>query len=194
MSPQHACCRSSPSNNMSPTTLSEMVLETEDEIRDLAIRHRVCYEWSNHYEMNDDIRLATGFSLRLYGANCQTMAGDPASKHPVPGCPACRNTYRDLLRIAHWVMPKDSRESWYKIEPFDSAFHVTPKRNWREEIVLGIQILHRDERGRPKDECEARCLHEMCAKLRLAGVLEGRVNREFGKHAARSSGSSESGV
>jgi hypothetical protein len=89
---------------MSQATGSDRAIETENGIRELITKHRVCYEWSNQYEMNEDIRAATGFSLRLYGANCQTRDGDSSGEHPVPGCPACRSTCRDLLRIARWVM------------------------------------------------------------------------------------------
>lgn len=161
-------------------TLPEIVSLSEESVRDLIEMHRVCYEWSNEYEMVNGVRTATGYSLRLYGDNVEHKADD-AESVLVPGCPVCRKTYNDLLCVAHWILPKEKRESVYKIEPFDSAFHFAPNRSWREEIVLTIQILHRDDITRPKDECENRCLAEMSARLKKLGVLEGRVNRDFGK-------------
>ncbi|MBK9214692.1 MAG: hypothetical protein IPM59_03710 [Chloracidobacterium sp.] len=156
--------------------------QTEEAIKDIVEKHRVCYEWSNDHEMVNSVRIPTGYSLRLYGSNDEHDAGIDSGTHPIPGCAACRKTYFDLLSVAKWIMPKEKRETQYKIEPFDNAFHFAPKRNWREEIVVAIQLLHRDDVSRPQDECEILCLKEMCSKLQKIGVLEGRVNREFGRH------------
>jgi len=155
------------------------VLDAQGEIEYLVTKHRVCYEWSNEYEMAAGARLASGFSLRLYGANSGGHDDQTVREHPVPGCATCRSTYADLLRIAHWVMPKDVRESQYRIEPFDNAFHIARNRHWREEIVLSIDIEHRDGSRKPQSDCEKRCLREMCASLRGLGVLEGRLNPGF---------------
>lgn len=160
----------------------EIASLNEESIKDLIEMHRVCYEWSNEYEMVNGVRTATGYSLRLYGDNLVHKADD-AEFVPVPGCPLCRKTYNDLLCIARWILPKDKRESKYEIEPFDFAFHIAPNRSWREEIVVTIKILHRVDITQPKDECESRCLAEMTANLKKLGVLEGRVNRDFGKHS-----------
>lgn len=156
--------------------------QTEESITNTVENHRVCYEWSNEYEMVNGVRIPTGYSLRLYGSNIEHDEGIDSTMHPVPGCAVCRKTYFDLLSVANWIMPKENRESVYKIEPFDNTFHYAPKRNWRVEVVVAIQILHRDDFRRPQDECEVRCLKEMSANLKKIGVLEGRVNREFGKH------------
>lgn len=161
--------------------ISESAPLTEELVKDLIEKHRVCYEWRNEYEMVNGVRIATGYSLRLYGENANHRAGD-AETVPVPGCPVCRKTYNDICRIARWILPKDERESKYEIEGFDFAFHCAPNRSWRQEIVVTILILHRIDITQPKDECESRCLAEMTANLKKLGVLEGRVNREFGKH------------
>jgi|CXWL01.1.fsa_nt_gi hypothetical protein len=161
--------------------IPEIASLNEESVKDLIEMHRVCYEWSNEYEMVNGVRTATGYSLRLYGDNVEHKADD-AESVPVPGCPVCRKTYNDILCVAHWILPRDRRESIYEIEPFDFAFHFAPNRSWREEIVVTIHILHRIDITQPKDECENRCLAEMTASLKKLGVLEGRVNREFGEH------------
>lgn len=158
---------------------SDSVFDGQQEVEHLVRKHRVCYEWSNEYEMVAGERMASGFSLRLYGANSEETGDQVSPGHSVPGCATCRSTYADLLRIAHWVIPKDVRESQYRVEPFDNAFHVARNRHWREEIVLNIDIEHRDGSQKPQSDCEKRCLKEMCASLRGLGVLEGRLNPDF---------------
>ena len=162
--------------------LPEIAPPTEESVKYLIEKHHVCYEWCNEYDMVNDVRTPIGYSLRLYGANVKHEVDGGCETEPVPGCSVCRKTYHDLLCVARWVLPKENRESQYKIEPFDYSFHFAPKRSLREEIVVTIQILHRFDLSRPKDECESRCLNEMCANLKKLGVLEGRVNREFGEH------------
>lgn len=167
------------------STAPSIAPQTEEAIKNIVEKHRVCYEWSNDYEMVNGVRTPIDYSLRLYGSNIEHDGGIDSGMHPVPGCAVCRKTYCDLLSVANWIMPKDKRDSQYKIEPFDNAFHFAPKRNWREEIVAAIQILHRDDLSRPQDECEILCLKEMCSNLKKVGVLEGRVNREFGRNFYR---------
>jgi hypothetical protein len=152
----------------------ETTLDSEILVRESIEKHRVCYERWNEFEMVSGIRTHTGYGLRLCGINRHD--GDASGgRHPVPGCAICRNTYEDLRRVAEWILPKDVRKSRYKIEPFDYAFHIAPKaRNYREEIVVTIQILHRFDPNLPADECESLCLKEMCGKLKEFGVLEGR--------------------
>lgn len=160
--------------------------ETARTISELIIKHGVCYERWNEYEMVEGVRTHTGYALRLCGANEEHYSdtGRGAVRHPVPGCPVCRATYSDLVRVARWILPKEQRDSQYIIEPFDSAFHIAPNtRHCREEIVVTIQITHRDDQRLQADECENRCLKEMIEKLRQLGVLEGRVKKESGDKA-----------
>lgn len=154
-------------------TCIEIASVTAEEIKNLIEKHRVCFESWYEYEMVGGIRCHTGYALRLSGIN------NPAtSEHAVPGCLYCQQTYADLLCIAKWILPPDNRESQYKIEPFDSSFHIANTRGHREEIVVTIQVLHRDDSDRPADECELRCLNEMKGRLKKFGVMDGRVNHQ----------------
>ena len=153
----------------------------EDSVERLIVKHRVCYERWKDYEMVKDVRIHSGYSLCLYGANVR-HTGDFGLAHPVPGCAVCRATYSDLVRIARAVLPTDARESQYKIEPFDFAFHIAPQsRRRREEIVATIHISPKAAADLPSSECQYSCLTEMCRKLKEFGVLEGRVNDAFEK-------------
>lgn len=149
-------------------------LTTEEAVKSLIEKHRVCYEAGNEFALIKGARTKIGYSLRLCGVNVHAGV-----EHSVPGCAYCRRTYRDLQRIAEWILPGEEtqkdRETQFKIEPFDSSFHIAPKdRKNRAEIVLTIQILHKSDINRPADDCEDRCLKEMREKLKSLGVLEGR--------------------
>lgn len=146
------------------------------DIKNLIEKHRVCFESWFEYAMVEGVRTHIGYALRLSGINRH----EPG-EHSVPGCARCRQTYADLCRIARWILPPDDRASQYRIEPFDSSFHIAKARNHREEVVVTIQVLHRDQPDCPADECEMRCLKEMREKLKEFGVMEEKVNREFEK-------------
>lgn len=154
---------------------TEPAVVTEAEIRNLIKTHRVCFESWYEYAMVEGVRTHVGYALRLSGVN-KHENGD----HSVPGCSYCRQTYADLCCIARWILPPNDRPSQYRIEPYDASFHIAPNaRSHREEIVVTIQVLHRDEPNHPADECEMRCLKEMGEKLKKLGVMEGRVNLDF---------------
>lgn len=148
-------------------------LITAEEIKNLIEKHRVCFESWYEYAMVGGVRCHTGYALRLSGIN-----NLETNEHAVPGCVYCQQTYADLLRIAKWILPPDNRASQYKIEPFDSSFHIANTRGHREEIAVTIQVLHRDNSDRPADECGMRCLSEMKEKLKKFGILEGRLNHQ----------------
>jgi hypothetical protein len=163
----------------------------EESVRNLIAARRVCFERWNEFEMVNGVRTHVGYSLRLCGENDERTDDDNprGGGHPVPGCACCRATYDDLRRVAKWILPKTKRASQYKIESFDYAFHIAPKaRNYREEIVVTIQILHCCNPNLPADEGESLSLKEMCGELKNLGVLEGRVSGDFGETPAATRG------
>src|SRR6266700_4188760 len=109
--------------------------ETTDELtnrieglKELADRHSACYEIWPEYDLDGDKQIKVGYSLELYGTH------DHGSSTLTPGCDRCTETYRDLRKIAEWILPRDERPSRYEIEPFDHAMHEAPKRKLRPEV------------------------------------------------------------
>ena len=73
--------------------------ETINQLKDLIQRHKVCYEvWPENLVAKGQL-VKVGFDLELEGTH----------EHPgsevLPGCPHCQEVYRDLQRIAEWIMP-----------------------------------------------------------------------------------------
>ncbi len=142
--------------------------QTVKELQSLVQRDRVCWEvLAEQVPIQGDKPLSVGFDLMLYGAHAP---GD----HPIPGCEKCTQIYRDLCRIAQWIIPKDERSSRYEISVYDRAIGYSPMRGNRPDVTVTIKILHRSRYDTPVDECEVLCLNEMKAKLSELGAQEKR--------------------
>ena len=142
-----------------------LAIDTSDEIKDLVQRHKVCFEsypiW--HVPLGGG-KVAIGYELDLIGTH------DHPQHPPSPGCDECTPVRRALLAIAAAILPPNDRASRYGMEPFETAIHFSPRRKMRKDIVLAIDIVHRDRFDLPIDACEMRCLREMKEKLKELGA------------------------
>ena len=146
-----------------------------DDLKRLVERHQVCWEvWPEETLNREGHRVQIGFELDLLGTHDHPV--DP----PTPGCDQCVEVYRDLRRIAQWILPGERRESDYEIGAFDSAIRFPPEREFREEITLPIRIIHREGFDRPVDACEVQCLQEMEKRLRDLGASKGKWHKPMG--------------
>lgn len=136
-----------------------------DKLRELVIQHKVCWEVWPEYHINlEGEKVQIGFELDLVGTHYHP------ERPPLPGCAECMKVYEDLEQIAQWIMPKEERDSRYKIGIFDSTIQYAPKRKLRKDITLTIKILHREGFDQPVDGCEVECLKEMESKLKDLGA------------------------
>lgn len=134
-------------------------------LRQFTKQHQVCWEvWPLHHVDPSTGMRAVGYQLELIGTHYK-----PAHT-PGPGCNECQKVYRALREIAEWIMPKQERDSAYRIGIFDHAMRFSPKRGFRKDVELVITIQHRMDVTDPLDECETRCLKEMEQKLRTLGA------------------------
>ena len=142
--------------------------ESVEELQALVRKHRACWEvLPEQIPVKDDKPLQVGFDLILYGAHAH-------EDRPIPGCEKCKQIFKDLRKIAQWIIPKVKRPSRYEIEIFDSAIRYDPVRGNRPDVRLSIRILHRLAFDGPIDECQVLCLSEMKAKLSELGAQEGQ--------------------
>ena len=147
---------------------SDETTQTLEELLMFVQNHRVCWEvLPERIPVKDDEPLRVGFDLMLYGTH-------EVGVHPTPGCEKCAEIYRDLRKIANWIIPKEKRPSRYEISIYESAIGYNRMRGNRPDVDLAIKILHRSGYDRPVDECEVLCLNEMKAKLGELGAQERR--------------------
>ena len=141
--------------------------ETIKVLKDLIHKHKVCYEvWPENLAVTGQL-VKVGFDLELEGTH------EHLENRVLPGCLHCEEVYKDLERIAEWIMPTEERPTTYEIQPFDRAIHYAPRRKLRSEVSLNIKIIHRHGFDQPVDDCEQMCLKEMRRKLAELGVKEG---------------------
>lgn len=151
------------------TTLAAAPSVDHTDVRDLIQRHKVCFESYPifHVPLGGG-KFAIGYELDLIGTH------DHPRQPPSPGCDECRSVRRALLIIANAILPPGDRASRYMIEPYEVAIHFSPRRKMRKDVILAIDIIHRDRFDLPADTCETRCLREMREKLKELGALPER--------------------
>jgi len=137
-------------------------------LKELVARHKVCWEVVPIWNVQlGGGQVKTGFEVDLFGTH------DHPRQPPTPGCDECHTVFSDLSRIANAVLPPSDRLSRYDIEPYDVSLHLSPRRNMRKDVVVAIDIVHRDCFDGEVDECETHCLHEIESALRTLGACLG---------------------
>lgn len=150
--------------------MPDLTQDIATELKTLVRHHRVCWEVrSEQIPVEGDKPREVGFNLLLFGAH-----EDHPPVPPLPGCDKCREIYRDLHKLASWILPKEQRPSRYDIDVFDNAIRYDPERRGRADIELAIKIIHRSHYEAPVDECEVRCLNDMKTRLQELGVQHKR--------------------
>jgi len=140
-------------------------------LQKVVLRHQVSYEvWPEWSGCGGRAR-RIGYCVSICGVNDQL---DCIRGHHVPGCPHCGLTYDELRRIAEWITLVEQQDCRFEIETFDRAFHIAPRQRWsRNEVIVTVKILHRQNVDSPVDESQERCLHELRTSLKKLGVREG---------------------
>ena len=134
-------------------------------LRELAKQHKVCWQvWPlRHVDPETGMR-AIGYQLELIGTHHEP-------RHmPGPGCDECVKVYSALERIAGSILPRDERDSVYRVRVFDHAMRFSQRRGFRKDVQLVITIQHRTGLTAPIDACEIRCLREMERTLHTLGA------------------------
>jgi len=146
--------------------MTALDIEVDDsDLKMLVQRHQICFESCPIWHVPPGGgKVAVGYELDLIGTH------DHPQHSPSPGCNECKPVQHALLTIANAILPPNDRASRYALESYEVAIHFSPRRKMRKDIVVVIDITHRDGFDRPVDECEMRCLREMKEKLKALGA------------------------
>src|SRR5215813_9887867 len=140
---------------------------TTDALKQIALRHSVCYEVWPEWAVSGGRTTRVGFSISLCGVHENLMNND------VPGCVRCWGTYSSLRRVAESILPAEERDCRFEVGVFDRAWHVAPSaRHGRNETIVTISIFHRRNFHAPVDECQQQCLDGMRETLHRLGIRE----------------------
>ena len=142
--------------------------EDFDRIRALVRKDQVYWEVLPEYHIDrEGKRIQIGFELNL-------IATHGHSEEIIePGCLECIKIYEDLTQIADWIIPKGERDSLYEIGFFDASIHYSSRRRFRPEVILTIQILHREGFDHPTDAHDVQEVNEVEEKLKALGADKG---------------------
>lgn len=135
----------------------------EAELRDLIERYQIAWTVRQELAVHDGTLRPIGFVVELSGTHREP-------KHtPTPGCEECRPLRAALERIAHAVLPDETRPSWYDVV-VEAGFGFEHGRTDRPEISATISVLHRGAIDRPVDACERECVDEIGRHLSALGA------------------------
>ncbi len=132
------------------------------ELKQIVKKHKVYWilqELININEKGDKIK--NGFVLYLVGTR------DEVSNE--------RKTaviFKNLDRIAQWIMPKENPEVRFEIRQHDSVFFYLPgddRDENRRNLVVSLRVLHHEGFHRPIDKYQIEAIKEMEQKLKNIG-------------------------
>jgi hypothetical protein len=140
----------------SPTADEETSLA---ELRDLVQRHRVCWDVFHEHAETPHGPVLIGFQIDLSGA------ADPKEGEEAEA------VYNQLQTIAAWLTAAqgDAQHRCF-IEAFDGSVHYSPRRKFRTEVVLAIDLVHGHPWETPIDSGLSVLLREMEERLTLIGA------------------------
>ncbi len=131
----------------------------DEDLRELAHKHKVCYEVYPEYTFVHDEKVQSGFDVELYGVREQD------AMRLTPGDKSSHLVYSDLRDIAHFALPTESDGNEYRIEPFDCALHESTRHHLRPEVVCTIGVTHPDG-TLVQDPANDACLASIETKLK----------------------------
>lgn len=150
----------SPPEAMSDSTVEDAVdLAT---IHDLVQRRHVCWEVFPENAETDQGLVRIGFELDLLGEVDRELDESHVG--------SADEVYRDLLTIARWVATDPPPRHRYVICPFDASVEFSPRRRFRPEVTLAIDVVHGDPWDEPADEHLLTMLKHVEEKLRAIGA------------------------
>ncbi|MCU0241868.1 MAG: hypothetical protein MUF51_05540 [Vicinamibacteria bacterium] len=137
------------------------------EITALVRRHGVYYEvWPDTaYERGQ--RMQIGYEMELVGRACD----EPHD--PGPGCEICDGVCSDLTHLGEWAIARAAAEACASVDGPDAAWHASPKRGLRPEIVVTLRITRHSGNAETVDAGEKHALTDVEAALKSVGVKAG---------------------
>ena len=137
------------------------------ELKQIVKKHKVYWieqELINTNEKGDKVK--NGFVLYLVGTRGEVSDEIKTSK-----------IFKNLDRIAQWIMPKDSPEVRLEIRKIDNVFFYLPgddRDEDRKNHVVSLRVLHREGFHRPIDKFQIEATKEMEKKLTNIGSPKDR--------------------
>ncbi|MGB7291069.1 MAG: hypothetical protein WBD99_02720 [Thermodesulfobacteriota bacterium] len=132
------------------------------QLKQIVKKHKVYWivqELININEAGDKIK--NGFVLHLVGTRDEVSDESKTSE-----------IFKNLDRIAQWIMPKENPEVRFEIRQHDSVFFYLPgddRDENRKNLVVSLRLLHHKGFHRPIDKYQIEAIKEMEKRLKNIG-------------------------
>lgn len=142
------------------------------ELKQIVKKHKVYWilqEMININEKGDKTK--NGFALYLVGTHDEISDEGKTSE-----------IFKNLDRIARWILPEENAEVRIEIREVDSAFFYLPgddRDEERKNYVVALRVQHREGFHRPIDKFQIEATKEMEKKLKDIGSPKDRWKESF---------------
>jgi hypothetical protein len=142
------------------------------ELKQIVKKHKVYWilqELININEKGDKIK--NGFVLYLVGTRDEVSNERKTAE-----------IFKNLDRIAQWIMPEENPEVRFEIREIDSAFFYLPgddRDEDRKNHVVSLRVLHHGGFHRPIDKYQIEAVKEMEKRLTSIGSPKERWKESF---------------
>ncbi len=142
------------------------------ELRQIVKKHKVYWILQELININDKgDKTKNGFALYLVGTHDEISDGGKTSE-----------IFKNLDRIARWILPEENAEVRIEIREIESAFFYLPgddRDEDRKNHVVSLRVLHREGFHRPIDKFQIEATKEMEKKLKRIGSPKDRWKQSF---------------
>jgi hypothetical protein len=145
------------------------------ELKQIVKKHKVYWilqELVNINEKGDKTK--NGFVLYLVGTHDEVSDESKTSE-----------IFKNLDRIAQWIVPEETPEVRFEIREHDSVFFYLPgddRDENRKNHVVSLRVLHREGFHRPIDKFQIEATKEMEKKLKSIGSPKDRWKQSLHKN------------
>lgn len=145
------------------------------ELKQIVKRHKVYWIEQEIINMNESgDKVKNGFVIHLVGTHDEASDKDTASE-----------IFKNLDRIAKWIIPKENPEVRFEIREHDSVFFYLPgddRDEDRKNHVISVRVLHHKGFQRPIDKFQIEATKEMEKKLTNIGSPKDRWKQSLHKN------------
>jgi hypothetical protein len=132
------------------------------ELKQIVKKHKVYWIVQDLININDTgDKVKNGFVFHLVGT-CDAFSDEGKAAE----------IFKDLDRIARWIMPKENAEVRFEIREHDSVFFYLPgddRDKDRKNHVVSLRVLHHEGFHRPIDKFQIEATKEMEKRLKSIG-------------------------
>ena len=143
----------------------EGLFESENEVRDVVVRHKICYDTEPYYLNRKGKLVQIGYQLSIYGTFTKPV------KNATPDTPGYQEAERDVRRLAESISHTcTSLHTCESTIPDPSQITYSHERNMRPDVTVHIPVFDQNNFGHPVDNNVTAVMKDIAELLESLGV------------------------